>query len=107
MSKSSVSRICADIDRDVAPVQQRPLGHTAFPYVFLHWIYVKAPVDRQVVSCAVVIATGVTAEGGREVLGVDAGDPEGAMCRTGFLTSLKDRGLSDVDLVISDAHQGL
>lgn len=107
VSKSTVSRICADIDREVAPVRQRPLGHTTFPYVFLDATYVKARVDHQVVSRAVVIATGVTAEGGREVLGVDVGDSEDAVFWTGFLTGLKDRGLGGVDLVISDAHRGL
>jgi putative transposase len=107
VSKSTVSRICADIDREVAPVRERPLDHMAFPYVFLDATYVKARVDHQVVSRAVVIATGVTAEGGREVLGVDVGDSEDAVFWTGFLTSLKDRGLAGVELVISDAHRGL
>jgi len=107
VSKSTVSRICADIDREVAPVCQRPLGHVAFPYVFLDATYVKARVDHQVVSRAVVIATGVTFEGGREVLGVDVGDSEDEVFWTAFLTSLKDRGLSGVELVISDAHRGL
>jgi putative transposase len=78
-----------------------------FPYVFVDATYVKARVDHQVVSRAVVIATGVTAEGGREVLGVDVGDSEDAVFWTAFLTSLKDRGLGGVDLVISDAHRGL
>ncbi len=107
VSKSTVSRICQDIDREVAPVRQRPLGHTAFPYVFVDATYVKARVDHQVVSRAVVIATGVTAEGGREVLGVDVGDSEDEVFWTAFLTSLKDRGLGGVNLVISDAHRGL
>ena len=62
MSKSTGSRISADIDRGIAPVRQRPLGLTAFPYVFLDATYVKARVDHQVESRAVVIATGVTAE---------------------------------------------
>jgi putative transposase len=107
VSKSTVSRICADIDREVAPVRQRPLDHTAFPYVFLDATHVKARVDHQFVSRAVVIATGATAEGGREVLGVDVGDSEDAVFWTAFLTSLKGRGLSGVDLAISDAHRGL
>jgi putative transposase len=107
VSTSTVSRICADIDPEVAPVRQRPLGHVAFPYVFLDATYVKARVDHQVVSGAVVIATGVTAEGGREVLGVDVGNSEDAVFWTGFLTNLKDQGLSGVELVISDGHRGL
>jgi putative transposase len=107
VSKSTVSRIRADIDREVTPVRQRPLGHTTFPYVFVDVTYVKARIDHQVVSRAVVIATGVTAEGGREVLGVDVGDSKDEVFWTALLTSLKDRGLAGVNLVISDAHRGL
>ena len=106
-SWSTVSRICQDIDREVAPVRQRPLGHATFPYVFLDATYVKARVGHQVVSRAVVIATGVTAEGGREVHGVDVGDSEDAVFWTGFLTGLKDRELGGADLAISDAPRGL
>ena len=69
--------------------------------------YVKARVNHQVVSRAVVIATGVAADGNREVLGVDVGDSEDELFWTGFLRSLKDRGLAGVRLVISDAHSGL
>jgi len=61
----------------------------------------------QVVSRAVVVATGITADGGREVLGVDISDSEDETFWTRFLRSLKDRGLTGVRLVISDAHAGL
>jgi transposase-like protein len=54
-----------------------------------------------------VVATGVTAQGGREVLGVDVGDSEAETFWTAFLRSLKQRGLAGVRLVISDAHEGL
>ena len=88
-------------------MRQRPLGHTSFPYVFLDATYVKARIDHQVVSRAVVIATGVTAEGGREVLGVNVGDGEDAVFWAASLTSLKDRGPGGVDLITSDAHRCL
>jgi hypothetical protein len=88
-------------------LRERRLDHTAFPYVFLDATYVKARVNHQVVSRAVVIATGVTAEGNREVLGVDVGDSEDELFWTTFLRTLKDRGLGGVQLVISDAHAGL
>jgi transposase-like protein len=55
----------------------------------------------------VVIATGAAADGNREVLGLDVGDSEDEVFWTQFLRSLKDRGLSGVKLVISDAHSGL
>jgi transposase-like protein len=109
ISKSEVSRICAGLDERVAAFRNRTLGHTEFPYVYLDAIYVHVRDDAlgQVVSRAIVVATGVTAQGGREVLGVDVGDSEAETFWTGFLRSLKTRGLSGVRLVISDAHEGL
>jgi hypothetical protein len=107
ISKSEVSRICADLDQEVAAFRSRPLSHTGFPYLFLDATYVKARVDSRVVSRAVVIATGVTADGGREVLGCEVGDSEDGAFWTAFLRSLKARGLQGVQLVVSDAHTGL
>lgn len=109
ISKSEVSRICAGLDERVAAFRNRTLGHTSFPYVYLDAVYVHVRDDAlgQVVSRAVVVATGVTAQGGREVLGVDIGDSEAETFWTGFLRSLKARGLGGVRLVISDAHEGL
>jgi putative transposase len=109
ISKSEVSRICAGIDERVGAFRNRTLGHTSFVYVYLDATYVHVRDDKlgQVVSRAVVVATGITAEGGREVLGVDVGDSEDETFWTGFLRSLKTRGLSGVRLVISDAHAGL
>jgi putative transposase len=107
VSKSTVSRICAQLDAQVAQFRDRPLNHIAFPYVFLDATYVKARVNHRIVSRAVVIATGVTAEGNREVLGVDVGDSEDEIFWTAFLRRLRDRGLGGVQLVISDAHAGL
>jgi len=107
ISKSEVSRICAELDQEVAAFGSRSLSPTAFPYLFLDATYLKARVDGRVVSRAVVIATGVTADGGREVLGLDVGDSEDGAFWTAFLRSLKARGLAGVQLVISDAHSGL
>jgi hypothetical protein len=58
-----------ELDGEVAAFRSRSLAHTGFPYLFLDATYLKARVDGRVVSRAVVIATGVTADGGREVLG--------------------------------------
>jgi putative transposase len=107
ISKSEVSRICAELDAEVAAFGSRSLSHTAFPYLFVDATYLKARVDGRVVSRAVVIATGVTADGGREVLGLDVGDSEDGAFWTAFLRSLRARGLGGVQLVISDAHTGL
>jgi putative transposase len=107
ISKSEVSRICADLDEEVAAFRDRSLAEQAFPYVFLDATYCKARVNRRVVSQAVVIATGVAGDGRREVLGFDVGDSEDGAFWTAFLRSLKARGLHGVQLVISDAHEGL
>src|SRR3954467_13034871 len=107
ISKSEVSRICADLDAEVSSFRDRSLAEQPFPYVFLDATYCKARVDRRVVSQAVVIATGVAADGHREVLGFAVGDSEDGACWTAFLRSLEARGLAGTQLVISDAHAGL
>lgn len=107
ISKSEVSRICADLDVEVAGFRDRSLAEDAFPYVFLDATYCKARTGGRVSSQAVVIATGVSADGRREVLGFDVGDSEDGAFWTSFLRSLKARGLRGTQLVISDAHEGL
>jgi putative transposase len=107
ISKSEVSRICQELDVEVAAFRDRSLGEQPLRYVFLDATYCKARVDHRVVSQAVVVATGVAADGRREVLGFDVGDSEDGAFWTAFLRSLKTRGLGGVQLVISDAHSGL
>jgi putative transposase len=107
VSKSSVSRICKGIDDDVAVLRNRRLDHQPFVYVWLDATYVHVRENHQVVSKAIVIATGLRADGHREVLGVDVGDSENETFWTEFLRDLKDRGLTGTRLVISDAHAGL
>jgi putative transposase len=69
--------------------------------------YVKAHEGARVVSKAIIVATGVAADGSREVLGLAVGDSEDKAFWTSFLRSLRQRGLAGVRLVISDAHEGL
>ena len=107
ISKSEVSRICSDLDAEVALFQGRELTEQAFPYVFVDATYCKARVAGRVVSQAVVIATGVSADGRREVLGSAVGDSETQDFWTEFLRGLRERGLHGVQLVISDHHRGL
>jgi putative transposase len=107
ISKSTVSRICAELDEHLNAFRERPLDHTAFPYLFLDATYVKVRATGRVVSKAVIIATGVTASGDREILGTAVGDSEDETFWTEFLRSLRRRGLGGVLLVVSDAHQGL
>jgi len=107
ISKSEVSRICAELDTAVGAFRERRLDHVRFPYLFLDATYVKAHDGPSVVSKAIVIATGVAADGHREVLGLAVGDSEDGAFWTAFLRSLRARGLAGVRLVISDAHEGL
>ncbi len=109
ISTSEVSRVCKRLDEQVGAFRTRTLGHVEFPYVYLDATYLKVrdPKLDQTVSKAVVIATGITATGDREVLGLAIGDSEeeGFWCE--FCRSLRARGLRGVRLVISDAHAGL
>jgi hypothetical protein len=107
VSRVDRARICKAIDDNVAVLRQRRLDHQPFVYVWLDATYVHVRERGQVISKAVVIATGCRADGYREVLGVDVGDSENETFWTEFLRDLVDRGLHGVRLVISDAHAGL
>lgn len=73
ISKSEVSRICQALDEPLTAFRSRPLDHVRFPYVYLDATYCKARVNHHIVSQAVVIATGITEDGNREVLGLMVG----------------------------------
>ncbi len=106
LSKSSVSALCQGLDERVEAFRNRTLSGP-FPYVWLDAKYLKVREGDRVLSMALVIATGVNAQGDREVLGCDVGPSEEAAFWTQFLRGLLDRGLTGVQLVISDAHRGL
>jgi putative transposase len=108
ISKSEVSRICAGLDEIVGAFRTRTLGHIEFPYVYLDATYLNVRnATGQVVSMAVIVASGIAGDGSREILGLDVGDSEDETFWRGFLTNLKQRGLGGVRLVISDQHAGL
>ncbi len=107
ISKSEVSRICSELDEQLGAFRSRSLAHIEFPYVFLDATYLMGRVNHQVVSRAVVVATGVSMDGHREVLGCAVGDSEDGAFWTEFLRSPRARGLGGVRLVISDQHLGL
>jgi len=108
ISKSQVSRICADIDIQVQAFLSRPLEASGYAYLYLDATYLHGRLGRamQVCSRAVVVAMGVHADGRRMLLGLKVGDSESAAFWSEFIGSLKERGLSGVKLVISDAHKG-
>ena len=107
ISKSEVSRICADLDAEVEAFRTRTLAHTQFPYVFADATFCKVRIGAHGVSHAMVVAIGVSVDGTREVLGTAVGDSESYEFWSDFLRSLKARGLTGVHLVISDAHADL
>ncbi len=106
VSKSQVSRLCSEIDERVRAFLTRPLKGP-YRYVWIDATWLKAHRDGRVVSVAAIVAIGVNAEGRREVLGLDVGSSEAAVFWTEFLRRLVARGLSGVELVISDAHEGI
>ncbi|HUZ65441.1 MAG TPA: IS256 family transposase [Acetobacteraceae bacterium] len=106
VSKSQVSRLCAEIDQRVRAFLARPIEGD-WPYVWLDATYVKVRRDGRIVSVAVTVAVGVNTGGRREVLGMAIGASEAETFWTDFLRSLARRGLRGVKLVISDAHEGL
>jgi len=109
ISKSQVSRICQDIDAQVQAFLHRSLESSGYAYVYLDATYLKGRLGKalQVCSRAVVVAMGVNADGRRELLGIKVGDSESETFWAEFIAHLKERGLSGVKLVVSDAHVGL
>src|SRR5512146_718310 len=106
ISKSQVSRLCAELDDKVQTFLNRPLEGD-WPYVWLDATYLKVRQAGRIVAVAAIIAVGVNGDGRREVLGLDSGPSEAETFWTEFLRKLARRGLRGVKLVISDAHEGL
>ena len=106
VSKSQVSRLCAEIDERVQAFLNRPL-EGKYRYLWIDATYVKVRQNGRIVSKAVIIAVGLNKDGHREVLGIDIGPSEAETFWTEFLLGLVRRGLKGVELVISDAHEGL
>ena len=107
ISSSQVSRICEQLDEVVESFLGRPLDGGPYPYVWLDGLTQKVREGGRIVNVCVVVATGVNADGQREILGMDVGASEDGAFWLAFLRSLTARGLSGVELATSDAHQGL
>ena len=106
MTKDRVSAMCRGLDEQVEAFRQRPL-EGAYPYLWLDAKQVKVRDHGRVVSKALVIAYAVHETGVREVIGLEVGEVESGAFWLEFLRGLKKRGLSGVQLVISDDHEGL
>lgn len=106
VSKSEVSRICAEIDGRVQAFPGRPI-EGSWPYLWIDATCLKVREGGRIISTAVIIAIAVNTDGRREVLGLATGPSEAGPFWTTFLRSLVDRGLRGVKLVVADDHKGL
>jgi putative transposase len=107
ISSSQVSRMAGGLDAKVAEFRNRPLDAGPYRYVWIDALTQKVREGGRVVNVSVVIATAVNVEGRREIVGFDTVTAESTEAWTEFLRGLVARGLSGVELVISDAHGGI
>jgi len=107
ISSATVSRIASELDEKLSSFRRRSLRVTEYPYLHIDARYEKVRVDSRVVSQAVLVAVGFTAEGHREVLDWRIGDSESQETWGSLFRDLKDRGLRGLQLVVSDAHSGI
>lgn len=107
ISKSQVSVLAKSLDAEVEAFRNRPIDAGPYTYVLVDALTQRVREEGRIVNVACVLATGVNADGHREVLGVDVFTTEDGAGWTAFLRGLVARGLSGVKLVVSDAHEGL
>ena len=108
LSKSQVSRMAEDLDAHVADFRTRPLGQSGpFTFVAADALTMKVREGGRVINAVVLVATGVNADGHREVLGLRVATAETAAAWNTFFADLVARGLAGVKMVTSDAHRGL
>jgi putative transposase len=106
-SKSLVSKLAGSLDSELEAWRKRRLEAKAYPYLFVDARYEKVRVDHRIVSEGVLIVSGVREDGFREILAVEVADTESEATYHELFRSLKRRGLSGVELVVSDDHEGL
>ncbi|MHC5560875.1 IS256 family transposase [Kocuria sp. U4B] len=107
LSRSQVSTMAGDLDEHVESFRTRPLDAGPYMFVAADALTMKVREGGRVVKVAVMVATGVNAEGYREILGVQTATAESGAGWLGFFRDLVARGLAGVRLVTSDAHAGL
>jgi putative transposase len=107
LSRSQVSEMATHLDAQVAAFRERPLEGGPYTFVWLDALTVKVREEGRVVNVHALIATGVNADGHREILGLDVASAEDGAGWLAFLRGLVARRLSEAQLVISDAHPGL
>ena len=107
LSKSQVSQMARHLDVQVEAFRNRPLDAGPYTFVWVDALVIKVREQGRIVNVHALVAVGVNADGGREVLGVDVTSDEDGAGWLAFLRSLTARGLCGVHLVVSDAHRGL
>ncbi len=105
VTSMQVSRAVQALDEELTQWRNRPLGDT--PYVLLDARYEKVRVAGSVVSCALLVAIGITPDGQRTVLGVSVSLSEAEVHWRDMLADLQARGLHGVRMIVSDDHAGL
>jgi transposase-like protein len=106
-SKSTVSRLCEKLDERVEGWAERTLLGKSYPFVLVDALQVKVRRQGAIRSTGALVAIGINEDGYREILGLSIANSETHESWKEFFRSLKQRGLTGVDLVVSDAHQGL
>ncbi len=106
-SKSTVSNICKELTEVIGTWKNRDLSANSYPFIIIDGVHVKVRENNQVISKAVFIALGINDQGHRDILGMMVGDSESETTWSEFFSSLKERNLTGLDLVVSDAHKGL
>jgi putative transposase len=106
-SKSLVSSLAGRLDSELEAWRSRRLEAEAYPYLFVDARYEKVRVDGRVVSQGVLVVSAVRDDGMREILAVEIADTESEAAYQELFRSLKRRGLTGVELVVSDDHEGL
>ncbi|HWB71708.1 MAG TPA: IS256 family transposase [Egibacteraceae bacterium] len=107
ISKSQVSRLCAELDELVDAWRNRPLDAGPYAFVWIDALALKVREHHRIANVCALVAAGVNADGHREILGLEVGSGESGASWTAFLRGLVARGLHGVKLVVSDAHEGL
>jgi transposase-like protein len=107
ISAMTVSRVAAELDQKLSEFRVRRLDQTAWPYLMIDARYEKVRVEGRVISQAVLVVVGFASDGRREVLEWSVGNSESEENWGEVFRRLKDRGLSGVKLVVSDAHKGI
>ena len=106
-SKSLISSLASSLDSELSAWRERRLEAAAYPYLFVDARYEKVRVGHRIVSQGVLIVSAVRDDGFREIVGLEVADTESEATYQELFRSLKRRGLSGVELVVSDDHEGL